>query len=112
MKVELNKAEYLVITGVLEKMGAADMTNFEGEDIFRFTKSSCKDFLTELPKVVSILAEHKNDIRYKKFIDSTTSVVDILSEINLWRFCLDTLDDLSQMLYETRCKLEEGGSNG
>jgi len=100
MTTKLTAQERQVITGILKRIDADHLLSFEADSIFEFTNLSSADFLIELPKVVSILSAHKNEFRYNAFIRSMSIVVQIISEVSFWKFCLNSLQDLLESLQE------------
>lgn len=104
METILSKSEYNVFMDVFKRIDGEHIVDFDS-CIFRFANISTGNFLKELPKVVNILAGHKNEIEYKDFIRSLSQVVDLISEIYDWKFCLNSLSDLCESLSDTRAEL-------
>lgn len=106
MITTLNKAEYAVITEVLKRMEATKLQDFESYEIFRFSTLLTDGFLIELPKIVSLLALHKKEFDFDGFIKSLEQVTTVITEINNWKFCFASIQDLLDSIYEGK---EKGG---
>jgi len=108
MNTILSRSEYRVLMDVLERIGGTHIADYDSS-IFCFANISTGNFLKELPKVVNILADHKNEIEYKDFIRSLSQVVYLISEIYDWKFCLESLSDLCESLSDTRTEIIKRG---
>lgn len=109
MKTKLTAEEGRLIAGILRRMDAGCLLDFDTYDIFKFSNRNCQDFLVELPKVVSILSAHKGEFRYDAFIRSMSIVVEVLSEVYLWKFCFDSIQDFLDSVKEYNDSMKEGG---
>lgn len=109
MNKKLTAEDGRLIAGILRKMDADYLLDFDTNDIFEFSNRNCKDFLVELPKVISILSAHKGEFRYDAFIRSMSIVLEVLSEVYLWKFCFDSIQDFLDSVKESNDSMKEGG---
>lgn len=103
-RLHLSEEEYTTIVDVLKRVDGEGITDYEGEDIFRFASFSFRGFLKELPIVVDILGRHRNESNfdYEDFVMSLKFVAEVVTDINEYRFCLMPLSDMCDALYEVR----------
>lgn len=106
MTTRISQAEFAVVEGIFKRFNAESIIDYGGS-VLDFKNISTGNFLVELPKVVGILADHKNDLNFDEFVKSLSLVSEILTEIINYMDILNDLEDFCQTLCDINMELQK-----